>query len=173
MNNVENIDHSEIFSGARANLKNEPAELEKVETIINIEPFLSHAEYLLRYLGQQSVKNLPDIQNDLMILREEISAAAKFIVHKPVTRLFELAQVMRSEGTLTEWLIRVLEYHKKIMDDRGGNKWVELDGLNNFKHYFGVPLPKEINTIPKYLDSKGWLHTYYLGTVRNIYEGLN
>ena len=173
VNNGEYIDHSKIFSGARANLKNEPAELEKVETIINIEPFLSHAEYLLRYLGQQSVKNLPDIQNDLMILRKEITAAAMFIVHKPVTRLSELAKVMRSEGTLTEWLIRVLEYHKKIMDDRGGNKWVELDSLNNFKHYFGVPLPKEINTIPKYLDSKGWLHTYYLGTVRNIYEGLN
>lgn len=68
--------------------------------------------------------------------------------------------------------VRVFAYHKKVMEQRGGNIWVELDGKENFKHYFAPTLPAQLNSVEKYLLEKPWYHTYYLETLKSIYLDL-
>lgn len=173
INDEDYMDHSEIFSLARNNITKETEELNKIDTIIKIEPFLSHSEYLLRFVSQHSIKKVEDIEKDLLVLRGKIKSTGNFNISNPHPRLLELMKAMLSEGSLLEWLERVLAFHTKVMENRGGNRWVELDGQYNFKHYFGVPLRQDLNTIPKYLHENIWWHTYYLETVRNIHIGLN
>lgn len=169
----EYINHQTVFIKAKRDLKDEPNEMEKVENIIKIEPFLSHSEYLLRYIAQPSVKNVDDVRGDLEILRGQIKSAGSFSINKPYERLTELLKIMLTDGSLEEWLKRILDYHNKIMTQRGGNMWVSLEDQGNFKHYFGGPIKEDINTVSKYLKSKVWLHTYYLETLRSIHAGMN
>lgn len=172
-NHDDNFDPPSIFMKARRALQNEPGELEKINNIISIEPFLSHAEFLLRYISQQSIKRLEDIETDLAGLRAEIIKAGNFNIKDPLPRLMELKHVMLSNGTLEEWLKAVLVYHSKIMDNRGGTMWVNLEVDRHFKHYFGTPLRENLNSIAKYLKANFWWHTYYLETLRSIQSGLN
>lgn len=166
-------DHATVLRKAKSSLKTEPGELEKVEQIIQVEPFLSHSEYLLRYIAQPSVKKMIDIEDDLMQLRESIKRAANFSITDSVARLKELQVVMISDGSLEMWLHNVLDYHSKIMGLRGGTMWVNLDEKGNFKHFFGGTLHSNLDTTDKYLQSGHWYHTYYLETLASIYDGLN
>ena len=59
------------------------------------------------------------------------------------------------------------------MDLRGGNRWIDLDEKENFKHYYIPGLSDYLNTVQKYLSQKPWWHTYYLDTLRSIHYGLN
>jgi hypothetical protein len=169
----EYIDHATVFNRARKEVRNEPGELQKLNDILTIEPLLSHSEYLLKCLSQQSVKTLADINNELILLRGEIRKACNFSIPDAHPRLLELQRVMLFDGSVTDWVNAVLIYHKKVMDQRGGNMWVELDDKGAFRHYFCASLPEYINTVPAYLESDIWLHTYYLETVRSIHNGLN
>ena len=166
------IDHFEIFSNAKVHLKNEPSELKKVELILAVEPFLSHSEYLLRYISQPSIKTLSEEIKNIELLRNAIINAGDFSVVNVQPRLKELHSVMLSNRATEEWLKEIISFHKKIMEQRGGNMWIEMDN-NNFKHYFAPGLQDYVNTIPKYLDERPWWHKYYLETLRSIYQGLN
>jgi hypothetical protein len=167
------IDHPNVFAQARKEVKNEPGELQKLNDILTIEPLLSHSEYLLKYLSQQSVKTLADVENELVPLRNEIRKAGNFSIPRAHPKLLELQKTMLIDGSVTDWVDAVLKYHNKVMTQRGGNMWVELDGKGSFKHYFCGSLPEYISSVSAYLKSNVWLHTYYLETVRSIHYGLN
>lgn len=173
LDGAEYIDHRAIFKRARRAVLNDASELQKLNNILTIEPLLSHSEYLLKYLSQQSIKTLDDVNDDLKLIRDEIRKAGSFSISNAHPRLLELQSVMLSEGSLGDWLNALLTYHRKVMEQRGGNIWVEMDDKGTFKHYFCASLSESINAIPTYLKADVWLHTYYLETVRSIHSGLN
>jgi hypothetical protein len=169
----EYINHQQMFLNAKKHLSNEPTELKKVNEILALEPFLSHTEFLLRYIAQPNIKKFKDEEKNLELLRREIDAANQFSLVNVNPRLMELQLVMQNTKTLYDWLAGILSYHKKIMTLRGGNIWIEIDEKNNFKHYFAPLLSEKLNTIPKYLKERPWWHTYYLETLSSIQSGLN
>ena len=127
----------------------------------------------MKYLSQPTIKTLADVKTDLILLRDEIKKVGKFSLAKPHPRLLELQRVMLFDGSLTDWVNAVLNYHEKVMEQRGGNMWVGLDEKGSFKHYFCASLDTGINTVAKYLKANIWLHKYYLETVYSIHSGLN
>lgn len=169
----EPIDHYQIFYKARKQLAGEQVEISKIDRILNVEPFLSHSEYLLRYLAQPGIKRISEEEGILEKLRAEINSSNMVYAENTNPRLKELQSAMFAQGTMIEWVMGILAYHKKLMTMRGGNAWVDLDEYNNIKHYFAPTLSDSLNTIPKYLKERPWLHTYYLETLRSIYIGLN
>jgi|GEM_PF-2447150 len=169
----EYIKHQEIFTNACKQLTTESGELLKLESIIAIEPFLSHTEFLLRFIAQPGIKKISDYETDLIQIRKEIINASHFTIPEEQTRLRELHHVMVHEGNLSNWIKEIIKYHKKVMEQRGGSAWLEIENENNIKHYFAPILSEFRNTIPKYLLQKPWLHTYYLETLRSIHYGLN
>ncbi len=169
----EYINHQQIFLNAKKHLSNEPTELKKVNEILALEPFLSHTEFLLRYIAQPNIKKFKDEERNLELLRIEIDTANQFSLVNVNPRLMELHLVMQNTKTLYDWLTGILSYHKKIMTLRGGNIWIEIDEKNNFKHYFAPALSEKLSTIPKYLKERPWWHTYYLETLSSIQSGLN
>lgn len=171
----KDIEHDNVFKNALKLISSEPLEAEKIKVIIALEPFLSHSEYLLRYLAQPSIKNLTDEMETIEMLRAEIAKSSKFDTNSTLpARLSEMYSVMTQTSLSTaDWLRGVLAYHKRIMESRGGNMWLELDEKNNFKHYFAPILPEHSRTADKYLDKKPWYHTYYLETLKSIRIGLN
>lgn len=168
----ENLNHQQIFLSAAKQLRNEPEEIQKVNNVLSIEPFLSHSEYLFRYLAQPSIKNINEEEKNIKLLRTAIVRSANFSVEKPESNLMELRRVMLVEDPYEQWLKGILSYHKNIMDRRGGSIWVDLDEQNNVKHYFAPSLSEDLNTVKKYLDKEPWWHTYYLETLRSISQGM-
>ena len=66
----------------------------------------------------------------------------------------------------------IMEYHRNIMEERGGAAWLEFNG-ETFRHHFSPRLSDETNTVEKYMEREFWYHTYYLETLHSIYQGLN
>lgn len=169
----EIIQHNTIFENSLKHVKSEVEELNKLESILKVEPFLSHCEYLLRYLAQNGIKKIEDHSTDLQSLRDEIKARANYNLTDAPYQLKKLNAVMIADGPLEIWISNVLTYHKEVMSKRGGNAWIDMDKEKNLKHYFAPSLNDSLNTIPKYLSEKPWWHTYYLETLRSIHKGLN
>jgi hypothetical protein len=168
------INHELHFIDALHRSYLDTADKEQLQTILNIEPFLSHSEYLLRFISQHGVKRLQDVQTDLEQLRTVIRESARFAIPQDAPRrLTELVDVMTGDEAMITWLKNVLNYHTRIMKMRGGHEWLELSDDGIFRHYFGPPLGGDRHTMERYLQNKPWLHTYYLETLRNIYRGLN
>ncbi len=167
------LDHATIFRNALLSLNNEPVEYNKLNLILTIEPFLSDVEYLLRFLSQIGIKNIHSNANDIQLLRNQITSTDLSNLSDCPSQLKELFRIATLPGPLDDWIRNLLEYHKNIMLIRGSNIWVEMDKSGNVKHYFAPILDSKINTIPKYLQMKPWLHTYYLETLRSIHKGLN
>lgn len=168
----DSINHLQIFMNAKKHLVNESGELNKLDIIIALEPFLSHSEYLLRYLSQPGIKTLKQEEKHIELLRKEIITSANFTIENTQQRLKDLRAIMLTKSSTTDWLRGVIEYHKKVMNQRGGNAWVEIDNKNNIKHFFAPTLSDNLNTISKYLTERPWFHTYYLETLRSINRGL-
>ena len=168
----EAIEHEQIFRRSLLNLKDEPEEMAKVQRILDIEPFLSYSEYAGRFLAQPTTKKISDEVVSLNSLREAINNAAAFILDREVPRLIELVNAMTAPGDLETWLSSVNQYHRKINQDRGGNSWFEIENNGIVKHNFSPVLSEKFNTIEKYLNKPFWFHTYYLETLRSIYQGI-
>lgn len=162
-----------IFKEAAKNETIESDELEKLKSVIAVEPFLSHTEYLLRYLAQNNTKNLSDHLTEIEQLRSEIERASKFDLKKAPEQLQKLHSYATTKGSTQEWVKQIITYHKVIMQQRGGNVWCEMNDEGQFKHYFSPRFSESLNTIPKYLNERPWLHSYYLETLQSIHTGLN
>jgi len=168
----EEIVYEKIFSKASIRLKNDLTEQKKITDVLTVEPFLSHTEFLLRFLSQPNIKNVFDEKDELIELRALIHHSASFVISPSIPRLTELQQLMIKDGELTDWLQQVLSYHADIMVKRGGSKWVEMSETGVLKHYFSPTLPEYVNTIYKYIKERPWWHHYYLGTLWSIHQGL-
>lgn len=169
----ELINHYTIFTNSLKHVISEAGELNKLESVLSVEPFLSHCEYLLRYLSQNGVKKIDDHSNDLQLLRSQIKSASTFNLSEAPAQLQKLYDVMITNSSLEQWITNILKYHKEVMIKRGGNPWIDFDKEGNLKHFFAPSLNDGLNTIPKYLNKSPWWHTYYLETLHSIHKGLS
>ncbi len=165
--------HREVFLKAIKYLENEPSEKKKLEAVLTVEPILSHASFIFRFLAQPQVQKLEDHYPMLENMRKIIISESNFYEVDVTPRLKLLHKVLIKEGTISEWVKELFIYHKNIMIGRGGNVWVELTENNTLKHYFSPQLPDSMNTMEKYLEKRHWRHTYYLETLISINKGFN
>ena len=63
------LDHERIFRRSLRDLRNEPGEMQKIQRILDIEPFLSYTEYVARFFSQASIKKIHDVKADLQQIR--------------------------------------------------------------------------------------------------------
>lgn len=166
-----NTYHASIFELAIQTPDLPTSEKQKLENIRDIEPFLSHSEYLLRFLAQRDVKKLSDHQVALSDLRNAINSAAKFTEEALPSAMVELRAVMCNERGFTDWVNGVLKYHERLLLARGGNAWLSLGNKGVIQHHFSPNL--HYKTVADYLKHQPWFHTYYLETLRSIQGGLN
>jgi hypothetical protein len=157
-----------LYRKAADLLKKEPLELEKINKILAIEPFLSHTEYLIRYLSQAGIKNIKDESENIEKMRTAIRQAARFDSSYLTGRLKEMFTVFIHDKPMQEWIAGIIQYHIKIMKMRGGNAWLEIDEKGLFKHQFSIPLNGNITTVDDYLKNQPWLHTYYFESLKLV-----
>jgi len=170
----EKVNRRQIFNAAAANNDIDDSERDKLNDVIAVEPFLSHVEYLLRYLAQPGLKKLDEeTTSQLGLLRTEIMNASHFDLQNAPPQLYKIHAVATSAGDMRTWLMILLNYHKEVMQLRGGNVWCEINVNNHFKHYFAPKLDEKLDSIPGYLNERPWLHSYYLETLQSIHAGLN
>ncbi len=170
----ETVNRCQVFNAAAANTNIDKSERDKLKAVIAVEPFLSHTEYLLRYLAQPGLKKLDEETiAQLEHLRAEILNASHFDLHDAPAQLRKLHTDATSAGDMRTWILTMLQYHKQVMQMRGGSVWCELNENNQFKHYFAPKLGEKLSSITEYLNEKPWLHSYYLETLQSIHAGLN
>ena len=162
-----------LYRKAAGLLKNEPLELEKINKILAVEPFLSHTEYLIRYLSQAGIKKIKDESANIEKLRNAINQSAEFDASYCTGRLKDMYSVFINDKSMQDWVSGIIYYHEKIMKMRGGNAWLELDDKGNFKHHFSIPIGAYMNTVDVYLKNKPWLHTYYFESLNLVASYLN
>lgn len=165
------LSYNEVMEQALSNEQLKAAEKQKIQNILDLEPFLSHSEYLLRFLAQRDVKKLTDHVQDLKRLREAIKASGNFNLSGVSAALTSLHAVMINEKEFKTWIKGILNYHDKLMQARGGNAWLTLGDKDVIQHHFSPSLHHR--DIAKYLAEKPWFHTYYIDTLRSIQGGLN
>lgn len=166
------IAHEKVFREAHSLLKREPTEQQKIERILEIEPFLSAIEYLIRYLAQPSVKNISDIITEVDIVKNTVIRYAGIQPNASVPRLNRLLEAVQWTGDRYTWLVNILGYHRQISLARGGSPWLELESNGNIRHHYAPILNDAYNTPQKYFIKPFWWHTYYLETLRSVYNGL-
>lgn len=171
---LQTLQHKEVDSAyllyrkAGDLLKKEPLELEKINKILAIEPFLSHTEYLIRYLSQAGIKNIKDESENIEKMRAAIRQSARFDSTYLTGRLKEMFAVFINEKSMHNWIACIVLYHVKIMKMRGGNAWLEVDEKGLVKHQFSIPLNGNITTVDDYLKNQPWLHTYYFESLKLV-----
>lgn len=165
------LSYHDVMAQALSNEQLTAAEKLKIQNILELEPFLSHSEYLLRFLAQRDVKKLADHLEDLKTLREVINNSGNFSLSGVSVALSSLHAVMINAKDFEAWIKGILSYHDKIMNARGGNAWLTLGANDVVQHHFSPSLHHR--DIVKYLEEKPWFHTYYIETLRSIQGGLN
>ena len=118
-----------------------------------------------RNLSQQCLKFV-----DVDALVSNIPIESVFPLTCRNQRLEILVEFVKDNtGNGVQFAEAILNYHKKIMEERGGSAWVELEN-DYIKHY----IPQTMHATTSDIVSGGyWYNRYYLDTVKSIYNGLN
>jgi len=145
-------------------------EKELLQWVLDLEPFLSRCSHAFYLLSDLSVKRISDIQQDLDTLATNLPIDSVLPLVSRNDRLAVLVDFVKDKkGNGLQFAQGILEYHKKIMEDRGGVAWVELEGVQ-IKHL----IPQTLSASTADVVSGGhWYNRYYLDAVRSIYNGLN
>lgn len=145
-------------------------EKELLQWILDLEPFLTRCSHAFYLLSDVSVKRLVDIKSDLNQLVANMPIESVLPLTCRNERLEMLVEFVKDNtGSGVQFAEGILNYHKKIMEDRGGSAWVELEN-ESIKHY----IPQTLNASTADIVSGGyWYNRYYLDAVRSIYNGLN
>ena len=165
--------HEQIFREASSRLSKEPAEQQKVDRILELEPFLSAIEYLFRYLAQPDIRRISDVRQELDLLKSEVLSASAIGTDPALPRLNKLIEAAKWTGHLNSWLANIQAYHQQVSLARGGSPWFEIDKDGGIKHHYAPLLSESYNTPQKYLSHPFWWHTYYLETLRSVQAGLS
>ncbi len=145
-------------------------EKELLQWVLDLEPFLSRCSHAFYLLSDVSVRKLSDIKADLDALVSNIPIESVFPLTCRNQRLEILVEFVKDNtGNGVQFAEAILNYHKKIMEERGGSAWVELEN-DYIKHY----IPQAMHATTSDIVSGGyWYNRYYLDTVKSIYNGLN
>ena len=166
------IPYEHIFQQALLQVANESEEHAKIKSILDVAPFLSHGEFVLRFLSQRGIKKLDDHRKELNQLRMLWNESVVFAENHTLPRLQQLVQLAKFRGDLSEWITAVMSYHSTIMQGRGGSAWVQLNTDQTMQHFYAPSLPTAYNTIEQYIELKPWLHSYYLDSLKFIQQSL-
>ena len=166
------IPYERVFREALPLVADEPEELIKVKSILEVAPFLSHGEFILRFLAQRGVKKIEDHRSELEHLRLLWKESITFTSNPALPRLQKLTQLAQASGDLHEWVQALLNYHASIMQGRGGSAWVQLQNDSTLHHFYAPSLSSSYDTIERYIERKPWLHSYYLDSLKFIQNSL-
>lgn len=168
---IKNIDEKSIPVIIASALKKEQDKSQQkfLKDILDLEPFLSRCTHAFHLLSDVSVKRFSDIKG-----------LDKLVSNIPIKNVLPLTDSNERLKTLVEFVKEntnsgdqfaqaILKYHKKIMEDRGGSAWVELEN-DYIKHY--IPQSSSFST-DDIVSGKYWYNRYYLDAVKSIYNGLN
>jgi len=166
------IPYERVFREALPLVADEPEEWVKVKSILEVAPFLSHGEFILRFLAQRGVKKIEDHRAELEKLRALWKESITFHPNPALPRLQKLTQLAQTSGELREWVHALLNYHASIMQSRGGSAWVQLQNDSSLQHFYAPSLASSYHTMERYIERKPWLHSYYLDSLRFIQNSL-
>jgi hypothetical protein len=145
-------------------------EKEILQWVLDLEPFLSRCAHAFYLLADVKTKRVNDIQNDLDLLVTNFPLESVLPLASQSERLGFLVECVKDKlNSGVQFANGILQYHKKIMEDRGGMAWVELDG-DNLKHY--INQSSNVST-SEVVNGGFWYNRYYLDALRSIHNGLN
>jgi len=145
-------------------------EKEILQWVLDLEPFLSRCAHAFYLLADVKTKRINEIQYDLELLVTNFPLESVLPLTSKSERLRFLVECVKDKlNSGTQFANGILNYHKKIMEDRGGMAWVELEG-ENLKHY--INQSSNVST-SEVVNGGFWYNRYYLDALRSIYNGLN
>ncbi len=162
-NAIDKNDAKSIFQNA---YNKKPSE--KFKIILKLEPKLSYMDALFNYLLFYDGVEVSEIEKEdffgilkSLDFEDEISITTDGVK----ARLIELNRINDVES--------LIGYHRKVMEDRGYVSWLKI---HNDRLVVDLKSKEDKKKLLKKLevelDSIPWLHSYYIGSVRSIKEGL-
>jgi hypothetical protein len=125
---------------------------------------------VLRQISNPDSKSLDSVQKELEILRDAIHKSQPPISNILIDRQREILNVVCNDLDYINWIKGIVEYHKKIMNDRGGGAWLSITEKNGIKHNFSNRY--DFKTSKEYLSLGEWHHSYYIPTLTNFKTAL-
>lgn len=154
-------------------LASTPREREKINTILRLEPFLSLAEYVFRFICQKDARRISDLEPELSLLRKQLVAAGspeRMQIASLHRRLKSLLRVINATGPLQDWLAGIVQYHRETMEMRKNTPWLELQPQGVLNHFQHASLPEGIQDARQFLtmENRPWFHRYYVDSVQSL-----
>ena len=183
--NDEQINRQQVFEQALA-LSSTPEVKQKLQNIIDIEPFLAESDLLFTLLMSQRKQTIQDVFESYQLLGRDINTLPSLArtltdnlqvqdvlgttAKNRFASLLKLSLIVQGddEGTLKSIISVLLKYHESIMSKRGQSVWVENDANGNFS--CNVKLSK-VPSIEK-RPTATWYHRYYLSEFKQLIHGL-
>lgn len=166
------IEPEDIFNVAFND--NNAEEREKLEHVLQVEPFLTRINLLFTLVCRQNSQTICDIKTEwekyggsnatLAELHKDISDSAKHVLAGSARSRFEKLADVAKCPTVHEQVLALINYHKFVMHTRGQQPWVELkhDKIKLHARPLSPPDPaKELK----------WVNSYYLRQFNNLIRG--
>jgi hypothetical protein len=142
---------------------------ELLRSILDLEPFLSRCVHAFLLISDPGVKRLGDVKEDLGLLARSISLENVIPLAARNARLQLLIGYVKDQLLSGEdFGHAILSYHKKVMEDRGGIAWVEME-QGELKHHISQGERKSTEAV---IHGGYWYNRYYLDAVKSIQKGL-
>ena len=169
---LKNQNIKELFNQSKTELNNDPTEQVKIDNIIQVENFLVIIIKIFESLLIQEENHV-----DENFLAELVSQVKTLIFDEGIlpenglarVRLNKLIKLCSDHSSDLDFVSKLVEYHKQIMEERGLYSWVEIEDTKIRK--LGITYSR--NELEKKWDRNLWEHNYYIDSVRNIKIGLN
>jgi hypothetical protein len=163
--------------------KGDPTEKEKIVAIQTVEPFLTLIEKVTNRLLLRGTNTLNDPELisflEQWLNKESIDEQnlkgfldSYNLNEEPINRLNELFQIYhqsKDSKDVVQFASGLLEFHKKLMTQRGNLPWVSVSATINLTHHrsynFSARLLGELQTAK-------WVNNYYLNTLTSLHKGL-
>jgi len=184
-NNYEQMTRQQLFEQALA-LSPDHLVTNKLQNIIDIEPFLAECDLLFTVLmsqrnqtGEELFKSYQALGRDAKTLSSlAISLVGNLQIQKVLgstglsrfKSLLNLADKYtgKDEERFQHVVAVLLKYHAGIMSKRGQSAWVEVDGQGDFRCNVKLSkLPSGEQRPPS-----AWYHRYYISEFKQLIHGL-
>lgn len=149
-------------------------EREKLEHVMQVEPFLTRINLLFTLICRQNSQTMRDIESEwlkyggtnatLADLYKNISDSAKHVLTGSARHRFEKLSGVAQCETLQEQIAELISYHKFVMHTRGQQPWVELRNGATKLHARQLSPPDPANKLK-------WVNSYYLHQFNSLIRG--
>ncbi len=178
-------DHSsaQVYFERALQLETDDQEKKKLNDICQVEPFLAECELLFSVLMSKKVQTETELYDTYCGLKRNVSSIitlARGLATLDVKwsdsarKRYETLLTMRelegsdTQANMTVLVDKLLQYHHKIMAQRGQSPWVEKDRQGNYRCHVALrSLPE-----PEKRPYKSWHHRYYLDQFSQLIRGL-